>query len=106
MLQEIKEPQVLGLLFANGATFYGKTTMTNGVYTINKPLAFRQVQQENGQVVMMPTAFLPSNDEDLTINVEKHHVILTFPPQADLVDAYNQITGAIMTPPTKSLILP
>lgn len=106
MLQEIKESQVLGLLFANGATFYGNTTLTDGVYTINKPLAFRQMQQEGGQIVMVPTAFLPSNDPDLTIRVEKHHVILTFPPQEDLVAAYQEVTGAIVTPPTQKLILP
>lgn len=105
MLATTTDKEVLGVLLPNGATFYANVSKTPTHIKFDHPIALRQVAGPDGQPVMQPIQFIPTSDEAGEHQIENHHVILTFKPHDEIVSAYQQLTGAILTPPTPKLIV-
>ena len=105
MLASTTDKAVLGVLLPNGATFYANVSKTPTHIKFDHPIALRQVAGPDGQPVMQPIQFIPSSDDSEGYEIENHHVVLTFKPHDEIISAYQQITGAILTPPAPKLIV-
>lgn len=106
MLQSTINEEVRGVLLSNGATLYALTTIDgSGKITVKNALAFRNVTDAQGNPGMQPIQFVPSAEGDDVHELNADHVITTFEPMPDIANAYREITGMIVTPPTRSLIL-
>lgn len=100
----LQEKSIRGLMLSNGAVVYATVVDQGTSYLVETPLMFRLIRTPEGEGIQ-PHSFLPtSSDEPITI--EKIHVITTFRPDEQLIGMYQEATGAIITPPTQSLILP
>lgn len=100
------ETAIRGVMLANGTVFYANVTNTGNKIKVNKPLVFRLAQNEQGQPQLQPQALLPLASEDDVMEIDKAHVVTTFQPDDNIVSAYQELTGAVLTPPTQKLIIP
>lgn len=98
---------IKGILFNNGSVVYAKVADTGATYELNQPIVFRltRYQDDNGNVQegLQPQQYLPTSDD--VVVVQKTHVTACFTPVEELVTAYQQATGSIITPPTQSILL-
>ena len=105
----------MGIMLTNGAVTYAKVTkvLVGGEvtkYLLDTPLVLRMAQARGPdgtvQEVMQPQHFFPTSTDDAVIEFKACHVMTTFPINEHILGMYQEVTGAIVTPPTQSLILP
>lgn len=88
----------------NGEEILGKVTAKNGEVVITKPTILGMMQGQNGQPQMGLADYLPLA-EDTEITIDKTHVLLTYTPKTQLVNAYNASHGSgLVVPPSTKII--
>ena len=97
---------VKGFLLSNGGTVYATVDRdTHNQYTLKQPVTLQVRVTPDQQQFLVPVPFLPMMKDGSSLLLEKAHVVAAFEVSDDLVTAYQEATGSIITPPTQSIIL-
>ena len=97
---------IVALKLVTGEEILGESFLKAGTFTIKNPVGITFHRGADGKpaVGFAPFPIHAEQKVDATIDIDSQHVVYSYEPAQEYIDNYNQIFGAGIILPNKTLI--